>query len=42
MDLQGSVIVITGAAQGLGQRTAEIVAGQGAKIALVDDRSTPS
>jgi 3-oxoacyl-[acyl-carrier protein] reductase len=36
MNLQGSVIVITGAAQGLGQRTAEIVAGQGAKIALVD------
>jgi 3-oxoacyl-[acyl-carrier protein] reductase len=36
MDLRGRVIVITGAAQGLGQRTAEIVAGQGAKLALVD------
>jgi NAD(P)-dependent dehydrogenase (short-subunit alcohol dehydrogenase family) len=30
MELQGKVIVITGAAQGLGQKMAEIVAGQGA------------
>ncbi len=36
MDLQGKVIVITGAAQGLGQKMAEIFAGQGAKLALVD------
>ena len=36
MDLQGKVIVITGAAQGLGQKMAEIIAGQGAKLALVD------
>jgi len=36
MDLQGKVIVITGAAQGLGQKMAEIVGGQGAKLALVD------
>jgi 3-oxoacyl-[acyl-carrier protein] reductase len=36
MDLQGKVIVITGAAQGLGQKMAEIVAGQGANLALVD------
>jgi 3-oxoacyl-[acyl-carrier protein] reductase len=36
MDLQGKVIVITGAAQGLGQKMAEIIAAQGAKLALVD------
>jgi 3-oxoacyl-[acyl-carrier protein] reductase len=36
MDLQGSVIVITGAAQGLGQKMAEIIAGRGAILALVD------
>jgi 3-oxoacyl-[acyl-carrier protein] reductase len=36
MDLQGKVIVITGAAQGLGQKTAEIIAAQGATLALVD------
>ena len=36
MDLRGKVIVITGAAQGLGQKMAEIVAGQGAKLALAD------
>ena len=36
MDLRGKAIVITGAAQGLGQNMAEVVARQGAKIALVD------
>ncbi len=36
MDLQGKVIVITGAAQGLGQKMAEIMAGQGASLALDD------
>ena len=36
MDLHGKVIVITGAAQGFGQKMAEIVAGQGAKLALLD------
>jgi 3-oxoacyl-[acyl-carrier protein] reductase len=36
MDLKGKAIVITGAAQGLGQKMAEVVARQGAKIALVD------
>ena len=36
MDLQGKVIVITGAAQGLGQKMAEILAGQGANLALAD------
>jgi 3-oxoacyl-[acyl-carrier protein] reductase len=36
MDLHGKVIVITGAAQGLSQKTAEILAGQGANLALVD------
>src|SRR6185312_7555800 len=36
MDLQGKVIVITGAAQGLGQKMAEIIAAQGDKLALVD------
>ena len=36
MDLKNKTIVITGAAQGLGQKTAEVVAAQGARIALVD------
>ena len=36
MDLNGKVIVVTGAAQGLGQKMAQILAGQGAKLALVD------
>jgi 3-oxoacyl-[acyl-carrier protein] reductase len=36
MDVQGKVIVITGAAQGIGRKMAEIMAGQGAKLALVD------
>jgi 3-oxoacyl-[acyl-carrier protein] reductase len=36
MDLLDKVIVITGAAQGLGQKMAEFVAAQGAKLALVD------
>jgi NAD(P)-dependent dehydrogenase (short-subunit alcohol dehydrogenase family) len=36
MDLQGEVIVITGASQGLGQKMAEVIAGHGAKLALVD------
>lgn len=36
MDLRDRVIVITGAAQGLGQKMAESIAGQGAALALVD------
>jgi 3-oxoacyl-[acyl-carrier protein] reductase len=36
MDLHGKTIVITGAAQGLGQKMAEVVARQGANLALVD------
>ena len=36
MDLHGKTIVITGAAQGLGQKMAQIVAGEGANVALVD------
>jgi 3-oxoacyl-[acyl-carrier protein] reductase len=36
MEVQGKVIVITGAAQGLGQKMAEILAGHGADLALVD------
>jgi 3-oxoacyl-[acyl-carrier protein] reductase len=36
MDLNGKTIVITGAAQGLGQKMAEMFAGQGAKLALAD------
>ena len=36
MDLQGRTIVITGAAQGLGQKMAEVLAREGAKIALAD------
>jgi 3-oxoacyl-[acyl-carrier protein] reductase len=36
MDLKGKAIVITGAAQGLGQKMAEAVASRGANVALVD------
>jgi 3-oxoacyl-[acyl-carrier protein] reductase len=36
MDLNGKTIVITGAARGLGQSMAEVVARQGADLALVD------
>lgn len=36
MDLQGKTIVVTGAAQGLGQKMAEIVAKHGANLALID------
>ena len=36
MELKGKVIVVTGAAQGLGQKMAETLAGQGANLALVD------
>ena len=36
MDLQGKTIVITGAAQGLGQKMAQMIASHGAKLALVD------
>jgi 3-oxoacyl-[acyl-carrier protein] reductase len=36
MNLQGKTILITGAAQGLGQKMAELVAGQGADVALAD------
>jgi 3-oxoacyl-[acyl-carrier protein] reductase len=36
MDLQGKVIVITGAAQGLGQKMAEMIGTHGANLALVD------
>jgi 3-oxoacyl-[acyl-carrier protein] reductase len=36
MNLRGKNIVITGAAQGLGQKMAEVMAGQGANLALVD------
>jgi 3-oxoacyl-[acyl-carrier protein] reductase len=36
MELQGKTILITGAAQGLGQTMAELVAGQGADLALAD------
>ncbi len=40
MDIKGKVIVITGAAQGLGRKMAEVLAAQGANLALVDlDRS---
>src|SRR5208282_4238432 len=34
MDLKGKTILITGDAQGLGQKMAEVVAGQGANLAL--------
>jgi 3-oxoacyl-[acyl-carrier protein] reductase len=36
VDLQGKTILITGAAQGLGQKMAELVADQGANLALAD------
>jgi NAD(P)-dependent dehydrogenase (short-subunit alcohol dehydrogenase family) len=36
MDLRGKTIVVTGAAQGLGQKMAETVASRGANVALVD------
>jgi len=36
MDLKGKAIVITGAAQGLGQKMAQTVAARGANVALVD------
>jgi 3-oxoacyl-[acyl-carrier protein] reductase len=36
MDLKDKTIVITGAAQGLGRKMAEIIAREGARIALVD------
>jgi len=36
MDVKGKVIVVTGAAQGLGQKMAEEFAEQGANLALVD------
>jgi 3-oxoacyl-[acyl-carrier protein] reductase len=36
MDLKDKTIVITGAAQGLGQKMAELMARQGAKVALAD------
>ena len=36
MDLQGKTIVITGAAQGLGQKMAELLASHGADLALAD------
>lgn len=40
MDLQGKSIVVTGAAQGLGQKIAEAIADKGANVAVVDlDRS---
>jgi 3-oxoacyl-[acyl-carrier protein] reductase len=41
MDLKDKTIVVTGAARGLGQKMAEAVAAQGAKLALVDlDKAT--
>jgi short-subunit dehydrogenase len=36
MDLKAKAVVITGAAQGLGQKMAEVLAAEGAKLALVD------
>lgn len=36
MDLQGKTSVITGAAQGLGQKMAGTVASKGANVALID------
>ena len=36
MDLQGKTILITGAARGLGQKMAEVIANQGANLALAD------
>jgi len=41
VDLKDKTIVVTGAARGLGQKMAEAVAAQGAKLALVDlDKAT--
>jgi 3-oxoacyl-[acyl-carrier protein] reductase len=34
MDLQGKTILVTGAARGLGQKMAELIASQGANLAL--------
>ena len=36
MDLPGKVIVVTDAAQGLGRKMAEMMAGQGAKLGLAE------
>ena len=36
MDLQGKTILITGAARGLGQKMVELIANQGANLALAD------
>jgi NAD(P)-dependent dehydrogenase (short-subunit alcohol dehydrogenase family) len=36
IDLQGKAIAITGAAQGLGEKMAELMATHGAKLALVN------
>ena len=36
MDLQGKTILVTGAARGLGQKMAELIANQGANLALAD------
>lgn len=36
MELQGKVIVVTGAAQGLGRKTAEVMTRHGARVALID------
>ena len=36
MELQDKVILVTGAAQGLGRKTAEVMARHGARVALVD------
>ena len=38
MDLRDKVIVITGAAQGLGEKMAEALAAEGVNLALVDLR----
>ena len=34
MDLQGKTILVTGAARGLGQKMAELIANQGANLAF--------
>ena len=36
MDIKGKVIVVTGAAQGLGQKMAEVLSAEGANLGLVD------
>ena len=36
MELKGKVIVVTGAAQGLGRKTAEVMTRHGARVALID------